>query len=285
MEKMNVGFSASQIKWIALIFMTIDHLDLIFYGIPFGGRATDLFRILGRISAPLFLYLLTESARYTRSKKRFILRLYCAGVASGMFTILTNLMLGRFLVYTPGNIFFTFFYTALLITSIESTKVSISQGSPLGAGSILLLCTALILLPQLFHDYTDGIRLFGNNIQAEILFRDVLHALFPSVLSIEYSIMFPLMGVMLYFAQRKLAQCILFIGFCFLSLAGSFIEGSLWPINDFVAPGQYWMILALPFIVLYNHKCGKSHKLFFYIYYPLHRYIFAILGTFLSQYL
>lgn len=42
----------------------------------------------------------------------------------------------------------------------------------------------------------------------------------------------------------------------------------------------YWMVIgALPFIMLYNGKKGKGFKYFFYIFYPVHIYIFYIIGN------
>ena len=48
---------------------------------------------------------------------------------------------------------------------------------------------------------------------------------------------------------------------CLLSLA---IAEVGWPI-------QYWSLLAVPLLVLYNGKPGRVRmKYFFYIFYPLH---------------
>lgn len=43
---------------------------------------------------------------------------------------------------------------------------------------------------------------------------------------------------------------------------------------------QAWMVLAAPFIALYNNRKGKNLKKFFYIYYPTHICIFLLLGRF-----
>lgn len=36
------------------------------------------------------------------------------------------------------------------------------------------------------------------------------------------------------------------------------------------------MILALPFMLLYNGRRGGEHKYFFYLYYPLHQFVIAV---------
>ena len=39
------------------------------------------------------------------------------------------------------------------------------------------------------------------------------------------------------------------------------------------------MILALPFMLLYNGEKGKAHKSLFYVYYPLHRNLLSFVGV------
>jgi len=74
-------------------------------------------RLLGRIAAPLFLFAPTESIRHTRSKPALIFRLYIAGMFTGLFMVLTNLIFQEILVYFQGNIFsyiFMFFCPVFL---------------------------------------------------------------------------------------------------------------------------------------------------------------------------
>lgn len=104
-------------KWIALIFMTIDHLAVLFEAIPMVAFCVPTLRLLGRIAAPLFLFAPTESIRHTRSKPALIFRLYIAGMFTGLFMVLTNLIFQEILVYFQGNIFsyiFMFFCPVFL---------------------------------------------------------------------------------------------------------------------------------------------------------------------------
>ena len=114
------GLTVNQIKWIALIFMTIDHLGAYGFPIPIFDKYFELLRILGRIAAPLFLFVVTESVKHTRNKWKFVLRLYLGAVAVGLFVTVTNFLfddsIGRF---TQSNILFTYFYIALYIVLIE----------------------------------------------------------------------------------------------------------------------------------------------------------------------
>lgn len=61
------------LKIIALISMIIDHIGLVF----FPGQV--VFRILGRVSFPIFAFFIAEGYFYTRNKKRYVglLGLFC----------------------------------------------------------------------------------------------------------------------------------------------------------------------------------------------------------------
>jgi hypothetical protein len=62
------------LKIIALILMTIDHIGFIF-DLPI------TYRIIGRLSFPLFAFLIYQGYQYTRSRKRYFLRLFIFGVS------------------------------------------------------------------------------------------------------------------------------------------------------------------------------------------------------------
>lgn len=67
------GLTGNQLKLIALITMTVDHIAMLL--LP---RITVL-RIIGRIAMPLYAYMIAEGCRYTHDRRRYFLRL--AGLA------------------------------------------------------------------------------------------------------------------------------------------------------------------------------------------------------------
>ncbi|MBR5180267.1 MAG: hypothetical protein IKW90_15935 [Lachnospiraceae bacterium] len=69
MTKLN----ATQIKVIAIIAMTIDHIAELF--VPYGSALYYIMRLIGKITAPVMCYFLAEGFRYTHDKKKYILRL------------------------------------------------------------------------------------------------------------------------------------------------------------------------------------------------------------------
>lgn len=79
---MKKGLNANQLKLIAIIAMTIDHL--VWTLCP--GYATEwyviLAHIIGRLTAPIMWYFIAEGYHYTRNVKRYALRLFLLAFVS-----------------------------------------------------------------------------------------------------------------------------------------------------------------------------------------------------------
>lgn len=78
MEQKKWGISQEALKLIACITMFIDHFgDAIVRELPFSFMPQLYYacRIIGRISFPIYCFLLAEGMRHTRSPKKYILRL------------------------------------------------------------------------------------------------------------------------------------------------------------------------------------------------------------------
>ena len=63
------GLTGNQLKLIALISMTCDHVGLQLF------PDVLLLRILGRLALPIYAYMIAEGCRYTRNRKRYLLRM------------------------------------------------------------------------------------------------------------------------------------------------------------------------------------------------------------------
>ncbi len=68
------GLTNNQLKIIAIISMTIDHVGYILF------PQYIIFRIIGRLAFPIFAYMIAEGYRYTRNKTRYFLTLLISGV-------------------------------------------------------------------------------------------------------------------------------------------------------------------------------------------------------------
>lgn len=127
------------LKMIAIITMVIDHVGHIFF------PEMTLLRIIGRLSFPIFAYVLTEGFIHTKDVKKYMLRL-------GIFAILSEIpydlaIMGSVLEFTHQNIFFTLFLGMLMMWLVSKTKNIILQYG---------IVAALILLCQLLNtDYSN----------------------------------------------------------------------------------------------------------------------------------
>ena len=102
------------LKILAIITMTIDHIGSIIY------PNIDAFRIIGRISFPIFCFLLVEGFKHTHNRFRYFIRLL-------LFAIITQPIYDYAFNNHELNILFTFSLSFLLLSSIEFIKKIINK--------------------------------------------------------------------------------------------------------------------------------------------------------------
>lgn len=103
-----------QLKLVAIITMLIDHIGMILFPQIF------IFRIIGRISFPIFCFLITEGYIHTSNFKRYLIRL-------GLFAIISQIPFNLALTARPFyfyslNVFFTLFFGAVCIWLIDKQR-------------------------------------------------------------------------------------------------------------------------------------------------------------------
>jgi hypothetical protein len=102
------------IKLIAILAMVVDHVGLFFY------PQLIIFRIIGRLSFPLFAWLISNGAYHTKNMNHYLKRILILGLISQIpFTFANNL------INLSGwslNIFFTLFLGLLAISFIRKTS-------------------------------------------------------------------------------------------------------------------------------------------------------------------
>ncbi len=74
MEDRCIGLSGNQLKILAMILMTVDHVGMLLF------PTQNWLRIIGRAAFPIFAYMIAEGCRYTRSRKRYLLTLIAAAI-------------------------------------------------------------------------------------------------------------------------------------------------------------------------------------------------------------
>lgn len=216
MERLNV-LSNNQLKMLAMVCMLIDHIGMLFF------PRIPLFRILGRLSFPLFAYMIAEGCRYTRHRLRYFLSV---AILAALCQVAFSVSEGS--LYQ--NILVTFSLSIAVIFSLEYARSSRTVGAL--AAAVLTVCGVLLLnlwLPSLLKGF-----------------------------ALDYGLSGILLPVLVYFAPGKLTK----VAAC----------GAVLTVLALVAkPIQWYALLALPLLLLYNGQRGRySLKYVFYLFYPLH---------------
>ncbi|MBQ7944827.1 MAG: conjugal transfer protein TraX [Lachnospiraceae bacterium] len=116
------GITAGALKWIAVITMLIDH-----YGLTIYVHTTDwvyeyyrIMRYIGRISFPIYCFLLIEGFYHTKNVKRYVLRCLMFGLVSEIpFDLATH---GSVFYLQSQNIYFTLTTGLCMIWCLERIK-------------------------------------------------------------------------------------------------------------------------------------------------------------------
>ena len=104
------GLNAFQLKIIAIIAMTIDHVSATFY-------PEDIaLRIIGRVTMPIMAYFIAEGYYYTKDVKKYFLRLL---LASAVSVLPFGLLFG---FSTSGNVMLTLALGLVVIWAIEEVE-------------------------------------------------------------------------------------------------------------------------------------------------------------------
>lgn len=122
------------LKLIAIITMTIDHIGYIFF------PEAQWLRMIGRISFPVFCFLLTEGYTHTGNLKKYGLRLFVFAVIS--FVPYSWFIYGSLFSLNSMNIYFELFAG---LTALYFTEKGI-KGKPLYFAVPVIIC----ILAQLF---------------------------------------------------------------------------------------------------------------------------------------
>lgn len=118
-----LSLSRNQLKWIAMLTMLIDHIGFLFLG-HLGEESLLylLFRIIGRISFPLFCFLLVQGFLSTRNEARYAGRLF-------VFALISEIpydffKYGKLFYLKDQNILFTFSVSVLVLMLLKRIEFS-----------------------------------------------------------------------------------------------------------------------------------------------------------------
>lgn len=249
-----ITVTGSTLKWIAIITMLIDHIGaslifsyMFYHGISFREASFinflyQLTRSIGRISFPIFIFLLIEGFSHTRSVLKYLSRMFLFAVIS---EVPFDLAFYRNPYYPNSqNVFLTLFLGLLVIygmdliqknvrltnkNSLEINQISSNYfNTQLPEKCLIILFSTIILI--------CGMAL------ADLLHTDYSHA---GILAITVAYLLR--------KNRRLAFCMS----CLMLIL-------------FSSSSEVFALLGLFPILAYNGTRGRQMKYLFYFFYPVH---------------
>jgi len=234
-------FTAFDLKVLAVTLMFLDHFAK--YLPSYLPENLDLiFRYAARIVAPIFFFLAVESYFHTKNKKKYIIRLYLAAAIMAVGNLIMSLLV--------TNEFKLSYYVYLGQNIFLTIAIGVS----------IVACFEWV---KKMSGYNKLIPLF------------VIYLLSIAGLFVESSIFGLVMFYIFYFFRGKKYLFVVYSILPILMLIWQliFYQNSFW-IHDY----RWFVLSAIPFLLLYNGKRGRSFKYFFYIFYPIHIWILYYLS-------
>ncbi|MBR5192099.1 MAG: hypothetical protein IKW33_01650 [Clostridia bacterium] len=226
--------SSNVIKVLASIFMVIDHVGYILF------PELTILRILGRLSMPLFAFMIAEGAYYTKNKIKYFSLIFVLGLIFQVVFYVAEQSLYM-------GILITFSISILIIYALQFFQLKLNNGSLLEKIYSILLFALLVALTYWLNIV----------LQIDYGFWGCLLPVFGSVLRIKST---KPNGTKICFNVNLINLLTFAIGLTLLCL----FSGGI----------QYYALLTLPILFFYSGKRGKFNlKYFFYIFYPAHMVI------------
>jgi len=246
--------TAFHLKIIALTTMLIDHLGAVFPQ-HFGFE----FRVVGRVAFPIYVYLVAEGFRHTKSPLKFLLRLGAFALISEPFFDMAirraQLPWGvDFLNNT--NIFYTLFLGGAAIYALQLVRTKLTPVIENIAADILSIAPLIVCMWIAETVLTSDYGAYG------VAFIFLMYVIKPPKLRLAA------MAVLcVYQHQNLVRQLVNYL----------FFDGT------FLAPTVFFMMIpatlvTVVLVAFYNGRRGPSFKWFFYASYPVHLLILGVVS-------
>lgn len=257
------GLTGFQLKYMAMFLMVLDHIHYFF---EFTGKIPIWFSMLGRLSAPLFLFCLIEGFTHTHNRKKYFIQIYSIAIGMGLIQFLIlNLGLKRPDGFYPQNqMLATFSILLVILQGIDwCARKQWAKGLP-----AIIIPTALPFLMVMIGSAIPSLWLVINILHFTIL---PLHTWI-----MDGGTFFILQGILMYLLRkhRKWQALVFVISNLLLYVVYPFVAMPNITIKLLFTQAFEWMgSFAAIFMLLYNGERGKGNKKFCYWFYPGHIYI------------
>ena len=230
--------NGNALKFLAAALMVVDHIGFMFF------PDILIFRIIGRLSMPMFALALSEGCRYTKNKaKHFALLFALALICQVVYYFFDNGSLYMCILVT-------FSLAVLNIYAMQNFKKRLFDGS----SAVLQAVSGL-----LFACTVAGTYILCNFCSPVIIDYGFWGCMTPVLASV-----FDFRNIDAPESLKKL-DCLPLRVIC--------LWLGLWLIALYQLPSTlpFWALVSLPLLLLYSGEKGKMKtKYFFYIFYPLH---------------
>lgn len=273
------SLSATQLKVIALVTMLIDHIGAIIF--PYFIKNADslsifitlegmmvICRLVGRLSFPIFAFLIVNGFYHTKNRKNYLVRLSLFAIISEPFFDFASKSV--WLELTHQNVFFTLALGLLAIWGYDHMR----QDTKFNFVSGLYVLTIGLIASNLRTDYN----FYG------ILMIFLMYLFFENTARLSWSIV--ILNFLFWGGNLGMWPYIPSIihdmyGLSMTNKAGIVIQVLVY--LEYIA--QLFCLLALWPISKYNGQKGtrQLNKYFFYSFYPLHLLILGLIGLMLNH--
>lgn len=276
------------LKIIALIFMTIDHVGVFLPSSPL----QFTFRVLGKIALPIFIYTTLEGCKKTKDIKKYMLRLGVMSILMYIAIVIAQLVLyfnnGYLLVFQ--NIFFTllnlvFIYYLFFVNKNKNKRRMVILPILIFIGSYIFFLLRINGISEFISSiFVDGLTtMYG--LEAPIMFVGALLGIYiyEEIVRKRLNNDETLVNEFLCSKKAQLSRNIIMcLSIALVSLIMYSFTYENIPSFTFGNTCVYntYFIICFPFILLYNGKRGFNNKIVngaFYLYYPLHIGIIALI--------
>ena len=214
--------------------MVCDHVGVILF------PKIEILRIIGRLSFPIFAYLIAEGAKHTKNKPRHFLTMFSfAAVIQIVYFIYDRSL--------EMSVLVTFTLSLVIIYALDALKAQVFALKTRWYG---ILLTALLFVGSIALAFA-----LDKTVDLDYGFSGCLLPVFPSLFNIPKTERATEVFEKL---DRKLPRVMMTsLGILLLS----FDYGGT----------QFFSLLTIPLLLIYSEKRGKYNmKYFFYVFYPLH---------------
>lgn len=230
-QRIKNGFlSGNQLKIIALIAMTIDHVGAYLL------KDIHFLRIIGRIAFPIFAYMIAEGCKYTRNKVRFI----CV------------LGISALVIQVAGFVATGTLQQTVLVTFLISVALCFALDGLLKKRDFISFLVFVLGLSLVY----------------------VITVILPDVLKeqkfrVDYGLFGVLFPVAVFAVERKRDKLIAATLMCIM-------------LSNVYAPVQWYGLIAVPLLALYDGTRGnRKMKYFYYVYFPAHLILIWCVGLYI----